>query len=300
VRRYRSVSAILDEIKQARLRNPHFKLVQFWDEVFAAGAPQGWLDEFCERYPKEIGLPLGIWSHGAMVTEELIRKLKGAGLSNVVIGVESGSPQVRREVLGRRETNEQILRSAEILRRYDITAGYDFILDIPWLTEENCRGTFELVMQLPRPFNVGLHSLSFLPCTAITERALAEGKITPAQIGRADRPLADRFELHYWKYQLETKDRRAAFWHSLIFLAGLPFIPHKILRRLLRLRPLLQLYPRPLILAAEVARLKQATGETQLFAALSVVYPGLASFLARHPFLGRLANRGGRLLVRLR
>jgi len=303
VRRYRSVSAILEEVKRARPRSATFHTVQFWDEVFAAGAPAGWLDEFCERWPREIGLPIGIWSHGALVTEELISRLKGAGLVSVVIGIESGSEQVRKEVLGRRESNARILKSAEILKRYGIQTGYDFILDLPWLTEENCAGTFDLIMQLPRPFDVGLHSLSFLPATPIAERALAEGKIRPEQIARADKPLAERFELHYWKYRLDATSRKSAYWHSLIYLAGMPFVPYSLLRRLRRLKPVLQFFPQPVVLAAEVARLRQATGETKLFQALAAVYPGVAGFLARHPRLGAAANvlvrRAGRLARRV-
>ena len=299
VRRYRSVGAILEEVKRARERNGRLQLVQFWDEVFAAGAPTGWVDEFCARWPQEVGLPFGIWSHGAMVTEELISKLKAAGLVNVVIGIESGSEQVRKEVLGRRESNARILQSAEILRRYEVEAGYDFILDIPWLTEENCEGTYDLLLQLPRPFNVGLHSLSFLPRTGIAARALAEGLIRPEQIGRADKPLAERFELHYWKYRLDARSRRAAYWHSLIYLAGMPFVAYSLLRRLRKLKPVLQFFPQPLIIAAEAARIRQATGETKLFPALAAVYPGLAGFLARHPRLGRALNTAVRGCARL-
>ncbi len=316
VRRYRSVGAILEEVQRARERNGQFQLVQFWDEVFAAGAPPGWVDEFCARWPQEVGLPFGIWSHGAMVTEELISKLKAAGLVGVVIGIEafrcrlaalglieSGSEQVRKEVLGRKESNARILQSAEILKRYEVETGYDFILDIPWLTEENCEGTYDLIMQLPRPFNVGLHSLSFLPRTGIAARGLAEGVIRPEQIGRADKPLAERFELHYWKYRLDARSRKAAYWHSLIYLAGMPFVPYSLLRRLRKLKPVLQFFPQPLIIAAEAARIKQATGETKLFPALAAVYPGLAGFLARHPRLGRAVNavirRGGRIARRV-
>jgi radical SAM superfamily enzyme YgiQ (UPF0313 family) len=252
------------------------------------------VDEFCVRWPGEIGLPFGIWSHGALVTEELIAKLSAAGLTDVVIGIESGSEQVRKEVLGRRESNARILQSAEVLARHGIVAGYDFILDVPWLTEENCEGTFDLIMQLPRPVDVRLHSLSFLPHTGIAERALAEGLIRPEQIGRADEPLSARFEAFYWKYRLDARGRRAAYWHSLIYLAGLPFVPYRLLRQLRRLKPLLQLAPGPLIVAAEAARIRKATGETKLFVALGTVYPGLAGFLARHPRLARALNSGVR------
>ena len=290
-RRYRSVGHLLAEIEQARTIHPQIELIQFWDEVFAARPPEGWLDEFCERFPKEIGLPFSVWSHPSVLTDEMARKLRGAGLKTVVMGIESGSERVRREVLNRRETDEAVLRSAEILKKYDIEAGYDFIVDIPWLTEENCRGTFETVMRLPQPFHIGIHGLSFLPGTAITERALAEGKIRPEQVSRADQPLPQRFESFRWKYRLAAGDRNAAFWHSLIYLASAPFVPKPLLRRLVRLRPLLRLYPWPLVVAAEAARMKQETGELKLWPALNLVYPRLAGFLARHPTLGRVVNR---------
>ncbi|UCC68417.1 MAG: hypothetical protein JSV79_00320, partial [Armatimonadota bacterium] len=204
---------------------------------------------------------------------------------------ESGSERVRREVLNRRETNEQILRAAEILHRHGIEAGYEFILDIPWLTEENCRGTFELVMQIPRPFGLHLHSLSLLPRAALTERALAEGLITREQVALAHRPLVDRFASHLWQYRLEVRNRQAALWHTLIYLAGLPFMPRSALWKLYRLRMVLRLCPRLLLLIAEVARTKEATGQARFLPALTNVYPGLARFLGRHPTVAGLLGR---------
>jgi radical SAM superfamily enzyme YgiQ (UPF0313 family) len=199
VRRYRSVDSIIAEIGQARAQNPNIELVQFWDEIFAVRPPDGWVDEFCQRFPEEVGLPYAIWSHPSLVTDGRVAQLRRAGLRSVVLGVESGSERVRREVINRRESNKTVLRAAEALHRHGVAATYDFILDIPWLTEENCRGTFELLMQLPRPFGAGLHSLSFLPGTALTARALAEGLIQPGQVGGADRTLAERFESFLWK-----------------------------------------------------------------------------------------------------
>jgi radical SAM superfamily enzyme YgiQ (UPF0313 family) len=298
-RRYRSVGRIIAEIAQARVVHPGIELIQFWDEVFAVRAPQGWLDEFCERFPREIGLPFAIWSHPGLLTEEMTRKLRRAGLKKVVMGVESGSQQVRREVLNRRESDASILRSAELLHRHQIEVGYDFIVDIPWLTEENCRGTFQLVMRLPQPFDIGIHSLSFLPETDITRRALAEGKIHPQQVSRADQPLPERFESHLWKSGVPARDRASTFWHSLIYLAAMPFVPRALLWRVYRLRRLVRLYPRPLVVAAEVARIKKETGQLKLWPALAAVYPGLAGFFARHAALGWFTNRAVRAAGRM-
>jgi len=299
VRRYRSVGSVLAEIAAARTRHPGIELVQFWDEVFGVRAPAGWLEEFCARFPAEVGLPFGIWAHPSLMNDEVAAKLRRAGLRNVVLGVESGSEQVRREVLNRRERNTTILRAAQALHRQGVSVGYDFILDLPWLTEENCRGTFELIMQLPQPFTVGLHSLSFLPRTAITARALGEGLIRPSQIAGADRPLAARFESFLWKYRLEAKDRPAAFWHSLIYLASMPFVSRALLWRIYRLRRLLKLYPQPLVVAAEAARSKRETGRLRLWPALAIVYPGVAGFFARRPTLARFVNWAVRKTARL-
>lgn len=297
--RYRSVDKVVEEIERARRVNPNIRLVRFWDEIFGVGAPRGWLDEFCERYTKKVGLPFEIWSHPAAITEDRIRKLRSAGLAAAWVGVESGSGKVRREVLNRRETDEVVLRAADILHRHGVEAGYEFILDIPWLAEENRRGTFELIMRLPRPFQVHLHSLSLLPRTVLAERAVSEGLIKREQIGLRDRPLVDRFASHFWQHHLEIRSRRAAFWHSLIYLAGMPSVPRSLLWMAYRLRSLLLLCPRALMLAAEIAGARNAAGETKYFPPLARVYPGVAGYLSRHPALARASNWLVRRLVRL-
>jgi radical SAM superfamily enzyme YgiQ (UPF0313 family) len=313
VRRYRSVECIISEIKLARQRHPGMQVVQFWDEVFAVHPPTGWLEEFCERFPREVGMPFGIWSHPGIITENQVASLKAAGLRSVTLGVESGSEQVRCEVLNRHERNSTVLRAAAALHKHGVEAGYDFILDLPWLDEENCRGTFELAMQLPRPFHLGLHSLSFLPDTAVTRRALSEGLIRAEQVAGADRSLPERFESFLWKHRLGTGDRRgprltpaqrgqarrAVYWHSLIYLTSVPFIPRRALWLAYRLWPLFQLHPHPLAVVAEAARSQQETGQPRLFETLSQVYPRLAGFLARHPRLGAFVNRSARRLGRI-
>jgi hypothetical protein len=154
-------------------------------------------------------------------------------------------------------------------------------------------------MQLHQPFHLGLHSLSFLPQTEVTRRALAEGIIRPEQVAGADRSLPERFESFLWKYRLGAQGRRAAFWHSLIYLASTPFAPRSILWAVYRLRWLFRLWPQPLIILAEAARSKKETGRAKLFDALALVYPRLAGFLARHPSLAAAVNRSARLFGRL-
>ena len=45
-----------------------------------------------------------------MADAEILRKLKSVGLREVIMGIQSGSERVRREVFHRYETQEDILR----------------------------------------------------------------------------------------------------------------------------------------------------------------------------------------------
>jgi len=297
--RYRSVSSIIEEINRGRERNPNVELVWFWDEIFGAGAPRGWLEEFCERFPREVGLPFETFLHVSFVTDERIRGLRQAGLRLAWVGIESGSEQVRRQVLTRTETNRRVLAAARILHRHRVAVGYEFILDLPWLEEENCRGSFGILMRLPRPFTVHLHSLTYLPGTSVTRRALAAGVIKPGQVARADQPLVDRFESHFWQSGLNISSRRTAYWHSLIYLASQPFIPRPVLWALFVGRPLLQHHPHPMVLAARLLRIREGGAEETPAAALASVYPRLAGFLGRHPRLRDRLRRLGVSLQRL-
>ena len=74
--RKRSVSHVIDEINHVR-RKYNLKFVHFLDDIF--NLRNEWLDEFCERYPKEVGLPFDVILMANMTTEEHIKKLKQAG-----------------------------------------------------------------------------------------------------------------------------------------------------------------------------------------------------------------------------
>lgn len=85
-------------------------MVHFYDEIFP-NLP-GWVDEFVAAYQREIHLPFTIWSHPKAAKQEVLEKLVRVGLTEVIMGIQSGSDRVRREVFHRYETREEILRAA--------------------------------------------------------------------------------------------------------------------------------------------------------------------------------------------
>ena len=74
--RKRSVSHVIDEINHVR-RKYNLKFVHFVDDIFNIKTP--WLEEFAERWPKEVGLPFDCILMANMTTAHHIALLKKAG-----------------------------------------------------------------------------------------------------------------------------------------------------------------------------------------------------------------------------
>ena len=115
-----------------------------------------------------------------------IRQLKDAGCIRIAIGVESTSEATRRDVLNRKDTNEQILNAARILHKYDILFSVCHILGLPGEGNAEYRHALDFYNQL-RPSIVNPFWLVYFPGTKIVDIALERGLID-----REDLPLIDR------------------------------------------------------------------------------------------------------------
>ena len=85
--RRRSVSHVLAEIRDVRARY-ELKFVHFLDDVF--NWHDAWLEEFCARYPFEIGLPFDVILSAERASEAQVRKLRSAGCVYARITLERG------------------------------------------------------------------------------------------------------------------------------------------------------------------------------------------------------------------
>jgi anaerobic magnesium-protoporphyrin IX monomethyl ester cyclase len=97
--RRRSVDNVIAELREALAMFPNLLLVLTGDDVFSLNVP--WLREFAEKYPPAIGLPFVCNLHPNHLDEQRLRLLKSAGLRFCVMGVQSGSPSSREELLNR-------------------------------------------------------------------------------------------------------------------------------------------------------------------------------------------------------
>jgi len=214
--RFRSVESIMDELNEARVKLPNLKFIHFWDEIFPSD--DEWVDEFVSRYAKEIDLPFEIWVHPLTVRKDLIQKLVKAGLFKAVMGIQSGSERIRKEIFHRPESQEDIFNASKILNECKVPQViYDFILQHPFETEQDIRESYILCSKLEPPFELQLHALNYFPGTGISEMVVERGIMSRAELEKIMySPMNEQYR-KYW--HLNNKTPQSNFWYSLIYLS---------------------------------------------------------------------------------
>jgi len=227
--RRRSVSHVMEDLQLARERYPNLQNIAFSDDVFTFD--ENWLAEFCERYRREVGLPILCYAHPNMVKDSTMTRLKHAGLRYVIMGIQSGSSRIREEFFGRHSSEKRILESARTLKKLRLRVAYDFIGENPFETHEDKRETIKLIAQLPHPLQLNLFSLGMFPGTRLTERALREGVI---RLEDVECMSEKGYELFGGSLNLARQDS-LLLWDVLYFLAKRG-VPARMLLRLSRNR----------------------------------------------------------------
>jgi len=227
--RFRSVDSVLSELHEAKKKIPRLRLIHFWDEIFPT--EPGWVEEFTRRYKAEIGLPFRIWGHPLMTTDRIIGLLVDAGLHQVVMGIQSGSPYIRKEIFHRFETQEQIISASQVLARHKVPeVYYDFMICHPFESVEHLKESFDLCMELAPPFHLNIHGLGFLPATDIVKMALDSGMYTEEEMeGLMYGTLQEQYDHHWGPHASSFADASAKnSWSDLIYLAQFPAIREKV------------------------------------------------------------------------
>ncbi len=239
--RHRSIDSALRELAEARARWD-FKRVRFDDEVFIF--EKDWFEEFCRRYPVEVGVPFEIFIEPKLVTEARMRALREAGLSGLYMGVQA-SERVTADLYDRNVKNSTIAEIARLFHRLGIYPHYQLIFDDPVATGDDLRALFELVASFPRPYDLFLFSLTVFPGSELNRKLIDDGLITCWDIeGENTRTFYQhRVNLQYPRPVEHT------FWISLIQMLSKPFVPVAAIRPLTR-SALLRRHPWPLIQVA--------------------------------------------------
>ncbi|MBP7087937.1 MAG: B12-binding domain-containing radical SAM protein [Candidatus Omnitrophica bacterium] len=237
--RRRSVENVMEELAQAKENFKNLLYISFLDDLFTFDID--WIRRFHQRYKKEIDLPFYCHIHPRFSDEEMIALLKDAGCAGMTMGIQTGSEESRHNFFERYETNEQIVKSAQNLGKYRINCTYDLIMDNPFETDKHKRETFELLLQLPRPFKLCIHSLTHFPETKLTNLLLDKGIISESDVEDQKQKSYTR-----WTPALDLeRNKEDLFWDNLYYLNQKKYVPRKFLTRLSNVSFFKQ-HPKPL------------------------------------------------------
>ena len=212
--RTHSVNYCIEELKSLKERFPSIGVFDIRDETFTIRNIK-WIREFCERYKKEIGIRFKCLAEPASMSsesmsEEKMRLLVDAGLTDIIIGIQSGSDRVNFEIFNRFITQEQLLKCARVANKFSdrLAVMYDLITTNPYETPEDIMDTIKLLMKIPPPFYLSVNNLIYFEGTPLYKQALKDGYI------KSEKDSAST--LNYWDRWAHIKLKRKNEYLNLV------------------------------------------------------------------------------------
>lgn len=202
--RRRSVEHVIQELERAIRDYPELKMINIQDDCFLAYNIKQ-VRQFFAEYNRRIGLPFIVHVIPTYLTEEKMAVLKESGLAWIVLGLQSGSDRVLRDVYQRKSYRRHFLQAATLVHHYQVAGIYDVIMDNPLENEEDTIATIETFMETPKPFMPEIFSLSLYPGTKIHDLAKLAAKTDAVEDYRKKSYLV------YRKTVLNHLTRLAAF-----------------------------------------------------------------------------------------
>ncbi len=130
-------------------RRYRFTEISFQDETFFTS--RAWVEAIARAFLAsrlEVGWTATMRAdQGARLDDDLLRLCNRSGLRRVMIGVESGSPEVLRRI-EKDITLEQVFASAEKCARHGIGAILNFIVGFPGESDESVEQTLDVAARL--------------------------------------------------------------------------------------------------------------------------------------------------------
>jgi radical SAM superfamily enzyme YgiQ (UPF0313 family) len=199
--RTRSVDGFIAEIKYVRERWP-LRYMQIDDDTFLLHK-RSWLEEFAEKLPREAGVPFMCNVRVDLINDDTVRLLKAAGCHAVWMGVECGDGRVRRDILKRSHTDEEIKASVALLRRRGIRVATQNLCGLP-VPDPVATDEKTLALNVACRPDFAWSSIFYpYPGTDLGDRAVAEGYY--------DGSLADVPETNKINTMLRWGDERTAW-----------------------------------------------------------------------------------------
>ena len=138
--RERDLDKVFEEIKYQVNKN-NMEYIYFSAETFLAMST-GKFKAFIEKYIK-INLPFWFQTRPETINMKRLQTLQQFDF-RMSMGIESGSENIRKNILNRKVTNKKIMDAVNILNKLDIKYSVNNVIGLPYETRENIFETIEL------------------------------------------------------------------------------------------------------------------------------------------------------------
>jgi biotin synthase-like enzyme len=208
-----SIEYLMDHLKTVRRIFPAVR--SFWiedDTFFAKNVEE--IKLFSRRYKEEIALPFQILISPWTYQREKLDPLLEAGMTKLIMGIQSGSEQVNYDLYDRKITNKRVQEIAHSLHQYsNLEKCYDFIGMNPFESSEDLINTINFLKSLPPPYFIFNNNLAFYPGTELHKKAVAAGIDVTSRVKHADPRVG-------YRILLTEKLQHKLFHLMLLMMAG--------------------------------------------------------------------------------
>jgi len=170
--RFKTAEQCINELK-VLIKRHNFEMFVFMDESFLS-RPLNLLKKLAYIYSREIALPFSISTRPETINYETVKILKEMNCVSVSIGIESGSPRIRRKILNRKTSNATIEKAFRLLNENGIRNSSLNIIGIPTETEEDLLETVNLNRKI-NPTTISVSILFPYKGTAIRKSCIDKG-----------------------------------------------------------------------------------------------------------------------------
>lgn len=198
--RFRSPEKVIEEIDYL-VKTYHVRNIKFLDELFVLGINEKMtqrLNVICDALiERNYGLNIWVYARIDTVTEEILRKLKKAGVTWVSYGIESGSKRIRDKVSKGQFDDEKILRAVQMTYDAGLHIVGNFIFGLPDDDLASMQETLDLAKRINCEY-ANLYCAMAYPGSKLYEEAVSSGVPMPenwmgfSQYGPETLPLPTR------------------------------------------------------------------------------------------------------------
>jgi hypothetical protein len=207
-----SVDYLIKQLTGIKELFPEVKSFWIEDDTFFA-KKQEEIALFAKRYKEEVNLPFKILISPWTYSPEKLEPLIDAGMTKLMMGVQSGCERVSKELYDRNMTNERLLNIVKSLHEYkNLLKCYDFIGMNPFETSDDLRETISFIKSIPLPFYMFCNNLAFYPGTELHAKASSLGLDVSLRVKHSEPEIGLRIILR------EKLDHK--IFHLLLLLMG--------------------------------------------------------------------------------